>query len=205
MTTGALLFNHKPHLRAFSVSLGLHLVFAVLVFDTVHTFNQPREVRGTPMRVDFVGTEQKAPAALRVPRKVVRPQPTGVVSVPVEEAPVNTAFGAKTDAGEVGVEHGVDASVLERYLYELRVLIAQRKTYPAVSRRLGETGRVVVKFEIDRNGRIEQAGVQTASRYSRLNEAALKLIGQIERYKPIPESHRATRLEVEVPIDYVLN
>lgn len=171
------------------------------------------------MVVELAGQTRPVATEPKIVKPTVRAKPklAGDVAAaaPKTETPVaqqpqasqeklGTADG-NTGQGALGVENGVDASKLDRYLYELRVLIAHRKTYPAASKRLGETGRVIVKFEIDRDGRIDQAGLRSASPYSRLNEAALQLVSQLERYKPIPEGHTGSKLSVEVPIDYVLN
>ncbi len=115
------------------------------------------------------------------------------------------ADGTSTAAGPLGHENGVEVGIRERYLYELRRVIANRKTYPSVSRRLGETGRVVVKFVVDKSGKIGSLGLHTPSHHARLNDAAVKLVSQIDQFKPFPTGESAESLSVEVPIDYVLN
>lgn len=113
--------------------------------------------------------------------------------------------GTSTGTGPLGHENGIEVGVRERYLHELRRVIANRKTYPSVSRRLGETGRVVVKFVVDRSGKIENLSLHTPSHHARLNDAAVKLVSQIDQFKPFPSGESAKSLSVEVPIDYVLN
>ena len=49
-------------------------------------------------------------------------------------------------------------------------------TYPALSRRLGEEGRVVVRVELDAQGRVENARVATGSGVARLDAAALAAV-----------------------------
>lgn len=61
---------------------------------------------------------------------------------------------------------------------ELSVACPERPPpiYPAASRRLGEEGKVVLRVELDEEGRIHAARIATGSGYGRLDEAALAAI-----------------------------
>lgn len=50
-------------------------------------------------------------------------------------------------------------------------------TYPALSRRLGEEGKVVLRVELDTDGRVDSARVITSSGFKRLDGAALSAVG----------------------------
>jgi len=45
-------------------------------------------------------------------------------------------------------------------------------TYPPLSRRLGEEGKVVLRVELDEQGSVSSARIATASGFARLDEAA---------------------------------
>ena len=49
-------------------------------------------------------------------------------------------------------------------------------TYPAISRRMGEEGKLVLRVELDENGRIDDAKVINSSGYERLDTAALTAV-----------------------------
>jgi protein TonB len=49
-------------------------------------------------------------------------------------------------------------------------------TYPAISRRMGEEGKLVLRVELDENGRIDDAKVIDSSGYERLDTAALTAV-----------------------------
>jgi len=49
-------------------------------------------------------------------------------------------------------------------------------TYPAISRRMGEEGKLVLRVELDENGRIDNAKVINSSGYERLDDAALTAV-----------------------------
>ncbi len=48
--------------------------------------------------------------------------------------------------------------------------------YPAISRRMGEEGKLVLRVELDENGRIDKAKVLNSSGYERLDAAALTAV-----------------------------
>jgi protein TonB len=48
--------------------------------------------------------------------------------------------------------------------------------YPAFSQRMGEEGKVVLRVELDTEGRVDAARVVTSSGYKRLDEAALTAV-----------------------------
>jgi protein TonB len=49
-------------------------------------------------------------------------------------------------------------------------------TYPAISRRMGEEGKLVLRVELDESGRIDEAKILNSSGYERLDTAALTAV-----------------------------
>jgi len=126
------------------------------------------------------------PAPVVPPRPVVRPQ-TKVVPVtqapstlsaqppvplqppappapPAPTAPPAVANAMPADTAPKSVEH-LDCSM-------------PTPTYPALSRRNGDTGTVTVQMTIDTDGRIENASVAHSSGFPRLDDAALEVVRQ---------------------------
>ena len=68
---------------------------------------------------------------------------------------------------------------------ELSVACPERTApaYPAQSRRLGETGVVVLRVELDETGRVALARISSSSGHARLDEAAL---GAVRSWRCIP-------------------
>lgn len=117
-------------------------------------------------------------------------------------------FGLKEGTiadGRMGVDNGFRASERERYLYELRVLLEGRKIYPKISRHMGEAGKVTIRFIIRQDGGIDLVEVVKASSFARLNQAASDLVSGLKKYKPLPEGVESASMQVEVPIEFVLN
>jgi protein TonB len=76
-------------------------------------------------------------------------------------------------------------------------------TYPAQSRRLGETGRVTVRVFIDPTGAAKDVRVDRGSGHPRLDEAALVAV-QRARFKPSTENGLPLAGWAFIPIDFEL-
>ncbi|AOW15711.1 hypothetical protein LPB72_15410 [Hydrogenophaga crassostreae] len=76
--------------------------------------------------------------------------------------------------------------------------------YPAISRRMGEQGRVVVRALIEANGTASQASIQTSSGYERLDQTALKTV-QSWRYVPGKRGGVPEAMWFNIPLNFVLD
>ena len=76
--------------------------------------------------------------------------------------------------------------------------------YPAISRRMGEQGRVVVRALIDTNGTASQASIQTSSGYERLDQTALSTV-QRWRYVPGKRGGVPEAMWFSIPLNFVLD
>lgn len=75
--------------------------------------------------------------------------------------------------------------------------------YPALSRRLGETGKVVLRVELDEAGRVSAAQVTASSGYARLDAAALAAV-KAWRCQPAQRGGQAVRSVALQPFDFTL-
>jgi protein TonB len=75
--------------------------------------------------------------------------------------------------------------------------------YPAASRRLSETGRVLVRVEIDTQGRARQVLLARSSGSPRLDEAGLAAV-RAARFKPYTENGQPLAVWTAVPIVFEL-
>jgi len=89
---------------------------------------------------------------------------------------------------------------------ELSLVCPHRTTpdYPAVSRRMGESGRVVLRVELDEAGHIAVVRVKESSGHKRLDEAGLATVKTWQCHAAMRggEAVRAVALQ---PFDFVLN
>ncbi|QKO23861.1 TonB family protein [Rhodoferax sp. BAB1] len=78
-----------------------------------------------------------------------------------------------------------------------------KPAYPALSRRLGEQGKVVVRVLIGVDGTAQQAEIRSSSGYGRLDQAALATV-RSWRYVPGKRNGMAEAMWFNVPINFVL-
>ena len=88
---------------------------------------------------------------------------------------------------------------------ELSVACPQRAApaYPAASRRRGETGSVVLRVELDEQGAVAEARVETASGHERLDHAALVAV-KAWRCTPPRRNGEPVRAIARQPFHFVL-
>lgn len=79
-----------------------------------------------------------------------------------------------------------------------------KPAYPAISKRLGESGRVVVRVLIGTDGRAKEAQVQRSSGYDRLDQVALETARDRWRYVPGTRNGVPEAMWFNVPINFVL-
>lgn len=77
--------------------------------------------------------------------------------------------------------------------------------YPPLSKRLGETGRVIVRLLVGIDGRATQARIERSSGFERLDQTALQTARDVWRYSPGTRDGVPEPMWVRVPIDFVLN
>ncbi len=78
-----------------------------------------------------------------------------------------------------------------------------RPVYPAVARRKGWTGKVLLLVQVDKNGKVCQLSVDKGSGYSVLDRAALRAVRRW-RFVPPGNAGREMVSEVVIPIDFRL-
>ena len=88
---------------------------------------------------------------------------------------------------------------------DLSVVCPSRRApaYPALSRRLGEAGKVVLRVSLDRVGNVAKASVDRSSGFPRLDEAALAAVRDW-RCTPAQRNGQAVEATALQPFNFVL-
>jgi len=88
---------------------------------------------------------------------------------------------------------------------DLALVCPERRppAYPSLSRKLGETGKVVLRVELDETGRVSAARVITSSGFDRLDAAALAAV-RTWRCRPAQRDGQAVRSVALQPFDFTL-
>jgi protein TonB len=133
----------------------------------------------------------EAPPAPAAPVGVTLPQPPAApIAAPVAPTPAPPAPPPAPPRIELPTS---DADYLRN----------PRPPYPAISKRLGEQGKVVVRVLIGADGLPQQAQVQQSSGYERLDQAA-RATAMKWRYVPGKRGGVPEAMWVNVPINFVL-
>lgn len=120
------------------------------------------------------------------------PEPTMAQAPAVEPAPVQTEAIQQPAPPRIELPSS-DADYLNN----------PRPAYPALSRRLGEQGKVVVRVFIGADGSATRAEIRSSSGYERLDQTALQTV-QRWRYVPGKRNGVPEAMWFNVPINFVL-
>lgn len=137
-----------------------------------------------PLAVANAPASPQAPTGVAQPAAVLPP-----VTAPVAAAPV---VAAPAPAPKVELPSS-DADYLQN----------PKPSYPAMSKRLGEQGKVVVRVLIGVDGTAQKAEIRQSSGFDRLDQAALAT-AQRWRYVPGKRGGVAEAMWFNVPINFVL-
>jgi len=144
---------------------------------------QPRQlVAQTPV---IAPTDWVAPAPQPKPEPIQAPVAVAATPAPVLAAPLPTGPVALTS--------------------ELSVACPQRSApaYPAMSRRRGEQGAVVLGVELSETGAVTTAWVQNSSGFERLDESALAAV-RTWRCTPATRNGQPVRARALQPFNFVI-
>jgi protein TonB len=90
---------------------------------------------------------------------------------------------------------------------EVKPVPSKRNTipnYPPTSRRLGETGVVMLQILVDEEGRVTNAKVAKSSGFQRLDDAAVKHVTRAWRFTPGTRDGKPAAMWLTVPVRFVL-
>ncbi|OGR75674.1 MAG: hypothetical protein A2X32_03395 [Elusimicrobia bacterium GWC2_64_44] len=205
----------NEQLRAFQLSLGLHagLILAVAVAN----FSLAPGARTVVLDLSLLAAAPPAPERPLHPRarfdpvapapapkaapEEVRPQ-VQRVNVTQEQAPVAAAPGVPPAEPEQAPGLPRDA-LRERYLSRnfsgIRDRINAGLVYPAIARKMGWSGRVLVSFVVLTDGRVRNVRVREGCGHDVLDRSAVEAVKRCAPYPPPPEE-----AELLVPITYRL-
>jgi protein TonB len=142
----------------------------------------------TPPRPTPVVNNTPSETAISVP--VAPPQPPQREEAPAAPAPAPAPVAAPAQPRTItsGVEYIQPPDV----------------KYPAISKRMGEEGKTIIRVLINDKGRAERVEVQKSSGSSRLDDAARQAVMRA-LFKPYTEDGKALAVFAIVPINFQLS
>ena len=155
---------------------------------------QPRPLTD-PSLTPISPPSKEAEAAASAPPTVSPPSATSsTIGAPVAPQAASAAPAASEPSAAAPLSVAIEAV---RYLRPPQVV------YPPLSRRMGETGRVVVRVLVDAQGVPIEVTVAEPSRHPRLNEQAVQALLQA-RFEPYRVNGRPMSVTVLAPIVFTL-
>ena len=194
------------------------VVPAEILVEFVTPASPPPAPRATPQPktpTKTVTTKQPTPP-VPAPTPTVAPQPapTPLAIAPSANTPApSAATPAATAATQSNATGSSNASAappappappkVELPSSDADYLNNTKPAYPAISKRLGEQGRVVVRVFIDADGQPSQASVKQSSGFDRLDQASVETALKW-RYAPGKRAGVAQGMWFDVPLNWQL-
>jgi periplasmic protein TonB len=155
--------------------------------------------------------EAKPPAEPPKPKPVVKPRPKPPEPLPIVTAPVEAPSPSPVlapppppppppEPAPVVVAPPV---IVTAPIFAADYLDNPSPTYPALSRRNGEQGRVVLRVLVNPGGRADDVQIRTSSGYSRLDQAARDTV-RGWRFVPAKRGDEPVAAWVLIPISFRL-
>ncbi len=169
-------------------------------------------VAAVPLQVSVVA-ERKAPSPEPAPRlpaprldPVVRdvvPMPEIAVAATVSPNAIALARAEAPAAAPAPPSPAAPAAPIVPPVFDADYLSNPAPAYPALSRRLNEEGKVLLRVSVSADGRAERVEIARSSGFERLDRSALEAVARW-RFVPARQGAMAVAAHVLVPVQFVL-
>ncbi|MCT7584026.1 TonB family protein [Aliarcobacter butzleri] len=212
----------------FIAAFFLFFVFADMLITT-----PAKEEIVTKISLNSVSIVEPQPVVEPTPEPIVEPQPVIEKPKPVKNKPEKpkkehkkpvekivqkeevtevvaavpppTKTPPKEEVSAPSINQNQIDTIETKYLAKVRATIEKNKIYPKAAKRLNQTGKVNVNFDILKNGEIRNVKVLGKSSFAKLDEASIELLIKISNFDEIPEELKKSVWNVTIPIDYSIN
>lgn len=194
--------------RALGIAAALHaaaIAWAWVVLDEA----APNAEMSKPMMAFIVASPRETPAEKALPPVVRRPEPRRaqglIATVPDRPGPADLSADdvrPREQAAPAALEQAAPATVTQPR-FDADYLNNPKPAYPAMSKRLGEEGQVLLRVLVGQEGGAEQIEVLRSSGFTRLDEAARAAVSKW-RFVPAKVGSNATQAWVQVPVTFEL-
>lgn len=202
----------RARLPGIALAVGLHAALVIALLSYAPARQTLAEL--APIMVSLVQPEPAEPPkelpkpkpVVRQPVKRIEPKPQPLLTTTAPEAPAPAAIQPPPPAPPPPPEpiaaKPAPAPVTPPQ-FNAGYLNNPAPVYPAVSRRLGEEGRVVLRVFVDERGLPAQVELRTSSGHERLDSVALETVRQW-KFVPARRGDQAVSAWVLVPISFSL-
>ncbi|MDZ7841261.1 MAG: energy transducer TonB [Gammaproteobacteria bacterium] len=159
--------------------------------ETAVTARAPEQVAMDPV------PEEEQAAVDAVPDE----EPT--TSAPSSQAGTGGTSGANVGSGESASAGGTPGPS-DDYMAQLSAWLEKHKQYPRRAQRRRQEGTALLQFVIDREGRVIEYRIRESSGHEILDEEVAAMIERAQPLPGIPDDMPRARLELVVPIQFLL-
>ncbi|MEY4506990.1 MAG: hypothetical protein RL297_1568 [Pseudomonadota bacterium] len=196
--------------RNWRITSGVLLAHLLALLWAIHHFGAPRKSPEIPTDVQAIQLLAPQPQIHATPHKTNEHQPKEqhrsqepaprVSESTQAEAPQTTAPEVPAAAQVAEVPQTSAVALPSSRLHQD---YNPRPPYPALSKRLGEQGQVVIKVWVNINGEVTEGSVKTSSGFGRLDAIALSTVLRW-RFAPGSVNGVPQAMWVNVPVRFVL-
>ncbi|MBX9811610.1 MAG: energy transducer TonB [Burkholderiales bacterium] len=203
--------QNERHLFASAAAVGLHVLAVILLLQYTpvrSALNQAAPIMVSLLQSPKIEQPKEPPKPKPVakqPARKIEPRPLLAVSEPVPTpSPMVAPPPPPPQPGPVPVAIAppAPASVIPPN-FNADYLNNPAPPYPALSRRMGEEGKVVLRVFVNPQGLPAQVELRTSSGFSRLDNVALETVRQW-KFVPARRGEQSVGAWVLVPISFSL-
>lgn len=205
-------------LRPAAQWLGVGLMHAMVLALVMHVSPQARQMVSEIIQASVImprvqaqpkPPESPKPVPPRQKPQLRQPMPVLTAAAPVESGPdafvvpPQPVVPPPAEPAPVIAAPAPPAPPLVPPIYNAAYLDNPPPAYPAMSRRRGETGRVLLRVHVSSAGRAERIEIKSSSGFDRLDEAAREAVLSW-RFVPARRGEEPVSAWVQIPIVFVM-
>ena len=139
----------------------------------------------------------------KTPEKVVEKESENIEKMAVAEQ--NEISQKQQSSIQENSNNQKNQNLENEYLAKVKNKIEKNKVYPKVAKRLNQTGKVIVSFDILKDGKVTNIKIINKSKFEKLDEASIELLTNIGFFEAIPNELNKTVWNIQIPINYQIN
>jgi protein TonB len=161
--------------------------------------------RNAPVSIPQPALEAAGPVAVAAKPREALPENVSTTAADDNESqgttvPIRTAYIAPDGVGKTSSAEQARAGYTREHYAYIKLLIEKHLSYPPRARKMGWTGRVVVCFQVLKNGRVDKIRIKDSSGHEILDRNVVDTIREVEPFPRPPEW-----VELSMPITYRLD
>ena len=167
----------------------------------------PYKVEDPELAFGIANPDQENPSEREAEKVPVEQQQTQAPPVPPSRAAQPPPATGQRNAQAVaaskrqGLEQERRRQVAE-WQRKLALALDALKTYPEEARAEHAEGRAVLRFAVDRSGRVVRSSLQESTGHPALDKAALGILERAGRLPAPPQHLQGSRFDIAVPVTY---